>query len=355
MTTASITAKSPVAPRKPWKATKAELIPVVGALALAAFLDVVVVAVTPMKGKLAYALLFFIFAAGLQMALKWRNLGRRAAIDSLAGSVAIAGAAIAFTPVLSLLATTVIKGAKGLYPGFFIHDMSVANYQSPLNQGGVVQAIVGTLYLIVLATAISLPLSVLTALYLTEIRGKASGFIQFLVQAMSGIPSVVAGIFIYSALLLTTSLRGSTIMAALALAILMIPTVTRTAQEVLLLVPEDLREAGLALGATQWKTVATIVVPAARNGLITAVILGVARIAGETAPLLFTLGVSNKINWNPFSGGQSALPYYVWSGLGDGTELGIDRAWSGILVLLMLVLTLFVVARIFGTRKVKIK
>jgi phosphate transport system permease protein len=195
----------------------------------------------------------------------------------------------------------------------------------------------------------------LTALYLTEIRGKASGFIQFLVQAMSGIPSVVAGIFIYSALLLTTSLRGSTIMAALALAILMIPTVTRTAQEVLLLVPQDLREAGLALGATQWKTVATIVVPAARNGLITAVILGVARIAGETAPLLFTLGVSNKINWNPFSGGQSALPYYVWSGLGDGTELGIDRAWSGILVLLMLVLTLFVVARVFGTRKVKIK
>jgi len=348
-------ATTTVAPRKPWKATKADLYPVFGALILAAILDYAVVAVTPMKGKLAYVLLFFIFGAGFQMTLKWRSLGRRAAIDSLAGSVAIAGAAVAFTPVISLLLTTIVKGAKGLYPGFFFHDMSVANYQSPLNQGGVIQAIVGTLYLIILATAISLPLSVLTALYLTEIRGKASGFIQFLVQAMSGIPSVVAGIFIYSALLLTTSLRGSTIMAALALAILMIPTVTRTAQEVLLLVPQDLREAGLALGATQWKTVATIVVPAARNGLITAVILGVARIAGETAPLLFTLGVSNKINWNPFRGGQSALPYYVWSGLGDGTELGIDRAWSGILVLLMLVLTLFVVARVFGTRKAKIK
>jgi phosphate transport system permease protein len=246
-----------VAPRKPWKATKADLYPVFGALALAAILDYAVVAVTPMKGKLAYVLLFFIFGAGFQMALKWRALGRRAAVDSLAASVAIAGAVIAFTPVISLLLTTIVKGAKGIYPGFFYHDMSVANYQSPLNQGGVVQAIVGTLYLIILATAISLPLSILTALYLTEIRGKASGFIQFLVQAMSGIPSVVAGIFIYSALLLTTSLRGSTIMAALALAILMIPTVTRTAQEVLLLVPQDLREAGLALGATQWKTVAT--------------------------------------------------------------------------------------------------
>lgn len=349
------TARPQVAPRKPWKATKADLIPVFGALVLAAVLDFVVVAATPMKGKLAYALLFFIFGAGFQMALKWRAYGRRAATDSLAGSIAITGAVIAFIPVLSLLETTIVKGAKGLSFGFFIHDMSVANYQSPLSQGGVVQAIVGTLYLISIATLISLPLSLLTALYLTEIKGKASGFIQFLVQAMSGIPSVVAGIFIYSALLLTTSLRGSTIMAALALAILMIPTVTRTAQEVLLLVPGDLREAGLALGATQWKTVATIVVPAARNGLITAVILGIARIAGETAPLLFTLGVSNKINWNPFSGGQSALPYYVWSGLGDGTELGIDRAWSGILVLLIVVLSLFATARIFGTRKVKNK
>ena len=170
---------------------------------------------------------------------------------------------------------------------------------------------------------------------------------------MSGVPSVVAGVFIYAAILLTTSLRGSTIIGALPLAILMIPTVTRTAQEVLLLVPNELREAGLALGATQWKTVATIVVPAARNGLITAVILGVARIAGETAPLLFTLGTSDKINWNIFSGGQNALPYYVWSGLIDGTESGLARSWTGILVLLILVLLLFVSARLFGSRKVK--
>jgi phosphate transport system permease protein len=348
-------ATTTVAPQKPWKASKADLIPVFGLLVLAAIVDYVVVAVTPMKGKLAYALLFFVFGAGFQMALKWKQLGRRAAVDSLAGSVAISGAALAFIPVVSLLLTAIVKGMKGLYPGFFFHDMSVANYQSPLNQGGVIQAIVGTLYLIVLATIISLPLSLLTALYLTEIKGKASGFIQFLVQAMSGIPSVVAGVFIYSAFLLTTNLRGSTIMGALALSILMIPTVTRTAQEVLLLVPSDLREAGLALGATQWKTVATIVVPAARNGLITAVILGIARIAGETAPLLFTVGVSNKINWNPFTGGQAALPSYIWGGLGDGSELGIDRAWSAILVLLIIVLTLFVVARVFGTRKVKIK
>ena len=126
-----------VYPKRPWKATKADLIPVFALLVLAAVVDYAVVAVTPMKGKLAYALLFFVFGAGFQMVLKWKQLGRRAAVDSLAGSVAISGAALAFIPVASLLITAVTKGLKGLYPGFFIHDMSVANYQSPLNQGGV--------------------------------------------------------------------------------------------------------------------------------------------------------------------------------------------------------------------------
>jgi phosphate transport system permease protein len=265
----------------------------------------------------------------------------------------LTGAILVFLPVASLVFTTVVKGSKGLRPQIFTNTMETTSYSDPLTSGGLLHAIIGTLFLILIATVISLPLSILTALYLTEIKGKASGFIQFLIQAMSGVPSVVAGIFIYAALLLTTNLRGSTIIGALPLAILMIPTVTRTAQEVLLLVPNELREAGLALGATQWKTVATIVVPAARNGLITAVILGVARIAGETAPLLFTLGTSDKINWNIFSGGQNALPYYVWSGLIDGTESGLARSWTGILVLLILVLLLFVSARLFGSRKVK--
>ena len=133
----------------------------------------------------------------------------------------------------------------------------------------------------------------------------------------------------------------------------MIPTVTRTSQEVLLLVPSDLREAGLAMGATQWRTVATIVVPAARNGLITATILGVARIAGETAPLIFTLGGADKINLNPFKDYNSALPFYVWKGLSLGTPESIARAWSGILVLIVLVLSLFIAARTLGTQKMK--
>ena len=344
---------SSVQPRKPWKTSKRQLIPSFTLLLAAAIVTYIFVAMTEMKGKLAYALLFFIFGTGFQAALSWSKRGKSAATDTIAASIMMTGGFLVFLPVASLLFTTIAKGFKGLRPQVFTSTMESTSYSDPLTSGGLLHAIIGTLFLILIATAISLPLSILTALYLTEIKGKASGFIQFLVQAMSGVPSVVAGIFIYAALLLTTDLRGSTIIGALPLAILMIPTVTRTAQEVLLLVPSELREAGLALGATQWKTVATIVVPAARNGLITAVILGVARIAGETAPLLFTLGTSDKVNWNIFSGGQSALPYYVWSGLRDGTEGGMQRAWTGILVLLILVLTLFVSARVFGSRKVK--
>jgi phosphate transport system permease protein len=273
--------------------------------------------------------------------------------DSLAQVIITLGFIIAVLPVISILFTTVQKGLPGLGIHLFTQSMASTSYSDPLGKGGLLHAIIGTMYLIIIATIISLPLSLLTALYLTEIKGRASGFIQFLVQAMSGVPSVVAGVFIYAALLLTTNLRGSTFIGALPLAILMIPTVTRTAQEVLNLVPNELREAGLALGATQWRTVMNIVVPAARSGLITAVILGIARIAGETAPLLFTLGTTDKVNWNPFVGGQNALPYYVWSGLRDGTEGGLHRAWSAILVLLVLVLALFTTARIFGERKAK--
>jgi len=349
----TITNLNSVKPTKPWKVTKRQLIPSLTLLLAAAIATYVVVAVTPMKGKLAYALLFFIFGTGFQSALSWSKRGKSAATDTIAAAIMMTGGILVFLPVASLLITTIVKGSKGLRLQIFTNTMEKTSYSDPLTTGGLLHAIIGTLFLVLIATAISLPLSILTALYLTEIKGKASALIQFLVQAMSGVPSVVAGIFIYAALLLTTDLRGSTIIGALPLAILMIPTVTRTAQEVLLLVPNELREAGLALGATQWKTVATIVVPAARNGLITAVILGVARIAGETAPLLFTLGTSDKINWNIFSGGQNALPYYVWSGLIDGTESGLARSWTGILVLLILVLTLFVSARSFGSRKVK--
>jgi phosphate transport system permease protein len=141
-------------------------------------------------------------------------------------------------------------------------------------------------------------------------------------------------------------------MGSLALAILMLPTVARTAEEVLLLIPSDLREAGLALGGTQWRTVAMVVVPAAKSGLVTAIILGVARIAGETAPLLFTTGGGDTVNGNPFNGVMGSIPFAIWKALISGSDESNARAWASILVLLILVMVLFYTARKLGKRKI---
>jgi phosphate transport system permease protein len=340
-------------PIKPWKASNKDRAIRFAALIIAAFLAGVAVKTTGLSGKLGFTFSFIIFSTAFQIFLGVRQFGRKAFADSLASSVIYTGAVVTFMPVASILFITVKNGVAGLRWNLFTTDMFNASFLDPIGNGGLLHALIGTLLLILIAMAISVPMGIMTALYLTEIRGRGSKLIQFVVQAMSGVPSVVAGLFIFTSVILISPLKTSAAAGGLALSILMIPTVTRTAQEVLLLVPAELREAGLALGATQWKTVASIVVPAARNGLITATILGVARIAGETAPLIFTIGGADKLNLNPFSDYQSALPFYVWKGLTLGTPESIQRAWTGILILLVLVLTLFTIARTLGGKKMK--
>jgi phosphate transport system permease protein len=342
-----------VKPRKPWKATPQDRLLTLGSLAGALVLAGAVVQYTGFSGKLGFAVNFIFFATILQIFFSVQKFGRKAFADSIASSLIYTGAALTFLPVGSILFLTLKNGIAGLRWSLFTKDMFSASYNDPITAGGLLHAVVGTFFLIIIAMLLSVPMGVMTALYLTEIRGKGSNLIQFVVQAMSGVPSVVAGLFIFTSVILITPLKASAVAGGLALTILMIPTVTRTSQEVLLLVPNDLREAGLAMGATQWKTVATIVVPAARNGLITATILGVARIAGETAPLIFTIGGADKLNLNPFKDYQGALPFYVWKGLTLGTPESIQRAWSAILILLILVLTLFTVARTLGGRRMK--
>jgi phosphate transport system permease protein len=229
--------------------------------------------------------------------------------------------------------------------------MSDTASDAPLAEGGLLHAIVGTFYLIFIASVISTPIGILTALYIVEVKGKFAGIVRFFVQAMSGIPSIVAGLFIYAIWMINLGNSYNAAAGAGALTILMIPTVARTSEEVLKLIPNDLREAGLALGATQWRTVASIILPAARSGLITAVILGIARVAGETAPLLLTIGGADAINLNPIDGNSSALPYYVWKNYSLGNPESIQRAWLGVLVLMIMVSILFASARYFGRVK----
>jgi phosphate transport system permease protein len=339
-------------PTKPWaKSSQDRIISFSFVLAAIAF-SYFFVAATEMKGKLAYAFIFFVSYGLITSTHAFVIRGRQAAKDAFVSTVVSLGAVITVIPIVSILVTVIQKGVPGLHFGLFTNDMSMATPTDPIPTGGLLHAITGTLTLVILALIMSIPIGILTALYLTEIKGRFASPIRFLVQAMSGVPSIVAGLFILSAVLYPITKSYSALMGALALTILMIPTIARTAEEVLLLIPNELREAGTALGGTQWRTVAMIVLPAARSGLMTAIILGIARIAGETAPLLLLTGGGDKVNPNPFSGSVGSLPYYIWKSFNAGSPEAITRAWAGLLVLMILVLVLFLAARALSSRRI---
>ncbi len=339
-------------PRKPWAPTRVDRSKTAAIIVGAALTSFLLVSTTPLGGKLAYAAVFFVAYLIIDFAVSLRKGGRTAAVDSFFRGIVTTAVVIAVAPIISIIFSVWIRGHKGLHWSLFTKDMHSNAFTDPVSQGGLAHAIIGTFLLVIVAMLISVPIGILTALYLTEVRGRFTRPIEFLVQAMSGVPSIVAGLFIYAAILVPLTKAVNGIQGSLALAILMIPTVARTSQEVLKLIPEDLREAGVALGGTQWRSVALVVVPAARSGLMTAMILGVARVAGETAPILLLTGGSGTKNYNVFSGSLGSLPNYIWQAFGAGTPESITRAWAGILVLLVIVVVLFSTARILGNRKV---
>lgn len=347
------TATPPIKPLKPWQATPKARAKELLILSAALVFDIALVAVTGLKGKLAYFFVFFLAYALFTGVSQYASRGAAAAKDAVIKTLVLLGAVIAILPIGSILFTVLQKGLPGIKLNLFTQDMSMATPTDPLINGGLLHAITGTLTLIALSLIVSVPIAILTALYLTEIKGRFEGPIRFLVQAISGVPSVVAGLFILSAVLYPITKGYSGFMGSLALSILMIPTITRTSEEVLLLIPNDLREAGVALGGTQWRTVAMIVLPAARSGLMTAMILGVARIAGETAPLLLLTGGGDKVNPNPFNGSIGSLPYYIWKSFNAGSPEAVTRAWAGLLVLIVVVLILFISARLLTSSKMK--
>jgi len=340
-------------PTKPWVASPKQRLITAGIYIASAIVSFTLVAVTPMKGKLAYFVVFFFASLAIDFTLSFMQRGIASAKDAIARGFVSVGMTLAVLPIFSILFEVAKRGYKGLHFSLFTQDMSLTSVNDPIANGGLLHAITGTVIMVAMALVVAMPIGILTAVYLTEIRGKFAAPIKFLVQAMSGVPSIVAGLFILSAYVypITGSLSGFA--GSLALMILMIPTIARTSEEVLLLIPGDLREAGVALGGTQWRTVALVVIPAAKSGLVTALILGIARVAGETAPLVLLTGGGESVNLNPFSGPMGSLPIYIWKCFGQGTEESIARAWSGILVLLVIVLALFTMARYLSERKVK--
>ena len=340
-------------PQTPWAVSFKQRLNTAGLIALGAILAGLIVKTTGLSGKLGFSASFFFFASLLIFTQQYRLRDLAAAKDSLLSSFATLAIVLTLIPILSIVGTVVVKGYKGINLGMFANDMTMASVNDPVTSGGLLHALIGTLLMVGGALLVSFPIGLLTALYLTEIRGNLSRPIKFLVQAMSGVPSIVAGLFILSILIIPITNEQNGLMGSLALSILMIPTIARTAEEMLLLIPNELREAGVALGATQWRTVSGVVVPAAKSGLVTAVILGIARIIGETAPILLVSGGADALNFNPVSGPMGSLPFYIWKAfLTGGTEEAYARAWGGMLILLILIMVLFGLARHFSGRKV---
>ena len=338
-------------PSKPWGINFKQSMPDLFGAVATLLITYAIVAYSPLKGKLGFVVTLLIVAMIMTALISGVRRDRKAAFNSISTVLVYVAGLFVVLPLGSILFEIISRGAGGLSWGMFTTDMAVTASDAPLEEGGLLHAIIGTLYIVLIATLFSVPVGILTALYLTEIKGKAAGTVRFFVQAMSGIPSIVAGLFIYAVWMIALGNQYSAFAGAMALAILMVPTVARTSEEVLKLIPNDLREAGLAMGGTQWRTVAMIILPAAQSGLITAVILGVERVAGETAPLLLTMGGADALNLNPFTGNSSAIPFYVWKNFSLGTETSIARAWAGVLVLMIIVLFFFTLTRFLSNRK----
>ena len=340
-------------PQKPWQPSGADKVKDLLLVLAAFFLAGASVELTGLNGKLGFFFSLFFSLLVLNFSFHYFKRGTAAAKDALLQVLAVMAIVITLVPIVSIIATVFSKGYKGLHWGILTNDMALASVNDPIANGGLLHALVGTILMVGGALIISFPIGVLTALYLTEIRGSLSRPIKFLVQAMSGVPSIVAGLFILSSLVYPVTKELSGLMGSLALTILMIPTIARTAEEMLRLIPNELREAGVALGGTQWRTVAGVVLPAAKSGLVTAIILGVARIIGETAPILLVSGGGDSLNLNPTEGAMGSLPFYIWKAfLTSGTPESLARAWAGMLVLLSFIFILFGMARYISGRKV---
>jgi len=275
--------------------------------------------------------------------------GKRHAVDRLATTVVYSTFIIAVVPLISVLLTVLVKGLKVMSWGFLVNSMRNVSPRNP--GGGAGHAIVGTLEQVALAAAFAIPVGILAAIFLVEYgRGRLARAISFFVDVMTGVPSIVAGLFIFTALVLGLGMERSGFAAALALAILMLPVIIRTTEEMLRIVPNELREASYALGVPKWRTVLKVVLPTSLAGIVTGAMLAVARVAGETAPLLLTTFLTQSYNNNPFSGPQAALPTFIWDQITSGTEASVDRAWAGALVLITLIMIFYIVAKLLANR-----
>ncbi|MFT3887832.1 MAG: phosphate ABC transporter permease PstA [Arachnia sp.] len=300
------------------------------------------------SGIILGTVVFFVASFVLSSAVE----GVRKAKDRFARNLVTSFFILALFPLVSVIWGTLSKGLARFDGLFFNSSM-----RSVVGEGGgAVHAIWGTLIVTGLATLISVPIGVLTAVYLVEygVKGRLANSIRFFVDVMTGIPSIVAGLFAYTIFSFVFGAGTNNGMAgAAALSVLMIPTIVRSTEEMLRLVPNELREASYALGVAKYRTILRVVLPTSLAGIVTGVVLGIARIIGETAPLLVTAGITASMNTNPFANPMATLPvfvYYEYTTPGADPTPYIDRAWAGALTLILIVMGLNLIGRLIAAK-----
>lgn len=308
--------------------------------------------VLPFSGKtgflVSWYVVFMLFYAGLTALSRPRAV----VIDRLATCVVVAAPVLVVTALVWMVISLVIKAMPALvHLNFYTQDMAGVRADAPYSEGGILHAMTGTLIEVGIAVSIALPLGVTTAVFMSEVGGRGAKLVRTVVEAMTALPSIVAGLFIFTVCIVGLHWESSGFAASLALAVMGLPIMARAADVVLRVVPGGLREASYALGATKWQTVWRVVLPTARPGLATALILGIARMVGETSPLLLTSGATAFFNADPFHGPMNSLPLYIYLSVKSGIPNNVVRGYAAAVVLLTIVITLFLLARFFAREK----
>ncbi|MCE9621105.1 MAG: phosphate ABC transporter permease PstA [Actinomycetia bacterium] len=307
---------------------------------------------TPMSGTFGFLIVAFVLYIVIYAVIASVTESRPTVVDKVMNVLLTSSAVIALFALATVIIFVIIRGWPALkHSNFYTEDLSTTGPLDPLTQGGISHAIVGTLIITALSLVFTVPLAVVCAVFLNESKSRSAQLVRTVVTAMTALPSILAGLFVFVVWILVFDFQRSGLAASIAVSIMMLPIIIRSADVVLRLVPGGLREAAAALGAPRWRTVWHVVLPTARSGIMTSVILGVARGIGETAPVLLTAGYTAAMNTNPFENPMVNLPLAAFELVKSPQPDQIARGFGAAATLMVLVLILFFLARILGGRQ----
>lgn len=321
------------------------------ALSAVALTTILFAYLLPFDGALGFVLCSYALFLGLYALLVSMDEDRTTVVDRVMSTLVRTAAIVLVCALVYVVGYVFVSGLRALsHWNLVTQDMTDAGPLDPLDVGGVAHAVVGTLIMITIALLVVIPLGLVCAIFLTEVPGRFSRVVRTVVEAMTALPSIIAGLFVYLTWILILGFDKSGLAAGLAISLMMLPIIIRSADVVLRLVPGNLKEASYALGASHLRTVRRVVLPTARSGLTTAVILGTARGIGETSPVLLTAGFTAAMNVNPVDGPMVSLPLVAFQYIKMPEQSYKDRGFAAAALLLVLVMVLFVIARIVGGR-----